>query len=64
LLLTVERGSVGGVGREHGMMADVSVGKRAGVAHGAGRPYALERILDAAFRAFATYGYDGLLLSD
>jgi TetR/AcrR family transcriptional regulator len=41
-------------------MAETSEGKRTGRPKAQDAPVTLERILDAAFRAFATYGYDGV----
>jgi TetR/AcrR family transcriptional regulator len=40
-------------------MAQTSTEKRAGRPKAQDAPVTVERILDAAFRAFATYGYDG-----
>jgi TetR/AcrR family transcriptional regulator len=41
-------------------MARTSAGKRTGRPKAQDAPVTLEQILDAAFRAFATYGYDGV----
>jgi AcrR family transcriptional regulator len=41
-------------------MAPTSAGKRTGRPKAQNAPATLEQILDAAFRAFATYGYDGV----
>jgi AcrR family transcriptional regulator len=41
-------------------MARTSAGKRTGRPKAQDAPVAVEQILDAAFRAFATYGYDGV----
>jgi TetR/AcrR family transcriptional regulator len=41
-------------------MAQSSTGKRTGRPKAHDAPATLEQILDAAFRAFATYGYDGV----
>jgi AcrR family transcriptional regulator len=41
-------------------MAQTSDGKRTGRPKAQDAPVTLEQILDAAFRAFATYGYDGV----
>jgi AcrR family transcriptional regulator len=41
-------------------MAQTSAGKRKGRPKAQDAPATLEQILDAAFRAFATYGYDGV----
>src|ERR1700726_5351597 len=41
-------------------MAQTSAGKRAGRPKAHDAPVTVEQILDAAFRAFATYGYDGV----
>src|ERR1700730_1440923 len=41
-------------------MAQTSEGKRTGRPRAQDAPATLEQILDAAFRAFATYGYDGV----
>jgi AcrR family transcriptional regulator len=41
-------------------MAQTSEGKRTGRPKAKDAPATLEQILDAAFRAFATYGYDGV----
>src|ERR1700692_731593 len=41
-------------------MAQTSAAKRAGRPKAQDAPVTLEQILDAAFRAFATYGYDGV----
>jgi TetR/AcrR family transcriptional regulator len=41
-------------------MAQTSTGKRTGRPKAHDAPVTLEQILDAAFRAFATYGYDGV----
>jgi AcrR family transcriptional regulator len=41
-------------------MAQTSAGKRTGRPKAQDAPVTLEQILDAAFRAFATYGYDGM----
>jgi AcrR family transcriptional regulator len=41
-------------------MAPTSPGKRAGRPKAQDAPATLEQILDVAFRAFATYGYDGV----
>src|SRR2546423_14162188 len=41
-------------------MARANAGKRTGRPKAADAPVTLEQILDAAFRAFATYGYDGV----
>jgi AcrR family transcriptional regulator len=41
-------------------MAQTSAGKRAGRPKAQDAPVTVEQILDAAFRAFATYGYDGV----
>jgi TetR/AcrR family transcriptional regulator len=41
-------------------MAQTSGGKRTGRPKAHDAPVTLEQILDAAFRAFATYGYDGV----
>src|SRR5712672_1223853 len=41
-------------------MARTSAGKRVGRPKAQDAPVTLEQILDAAFRAFATYGYDGV----
>lgn len=41
-------------------MALTSTGKRTGRPKARDAPVTLEQILDAAFRAFATYGYDGV----
>jgi TetR/AcrR family transcriptional regulator len=41
-------------------MATSSEGKRAGRPKAQDAPVTVEQILDAAFRAFATYGYDGV----
>jgi AcrR family transcriptional regulator len=41
-------------------MAQTSEGKRAGRPRAQEAPATVEQILDAAFRAFATYGYDGV----
>src|ERR1700680_3166094 len=41
-------------------MADMSAAKRMGRPKAQDAPATLEQILDAAFRAFATYGYDGV----
>src|SRR3954452_18659968 len=41
-------------------MAQASDVKRAGRPKAEDAPVTLEQILDAAFRAFATYGYDGV----
>jgi AcrR family transcriptional regulator len=41
-------------------MAPASAGKRTGRPKAQDAPATLEQILDAAFRAFATYGYDGV----
>jgi TetR/AcrR family transcriptional regulator len=46
--------------RYHGVMAQTSAGKRTGRPKAQDAPVTLEQILDAAFRAFATYGYDGV----
>jgi TetR/AcrR family transcriptional regulator len=43
-------------------MAQTSEGKRAGRPRTQDAPATLEQILDAAFRAFATYGYDGVVV--
>src|ERR1700730_15353318 len=40
-------------------MAQISAGKRKGRPKAKDAPVTLEQILDAAFRAFATHGYDG-----
>src|ERR1700704_7056837 len=40
-------------------MTQASARKRAGRPRAQDAPVTLEQILDAAFRAFATYGYDG-----
>jgi TetR/AcrR family transcriptional regulator len=41
-------------------MAQTSAGKRTGRPRAQDAPATVEQILDAAFRAFATYGYDGV----
>src|SRR5436305_15131703 len=41
-------------------MAQTSAGKRTGRPRAKDVPATPEQILDAAFRAFATYGYDGV----
>jgi AcrR family transcriptional regulator len=41
-------------------MAQTSAGKPTGRPRALDAPATLEQILDAAFRAFATYGYDGV----
>jgi AcrR family transcriptional regulator len=41
-------------------MAETSGGKRTGRPKAQDAPVTVEQILDAAFRAFATYGYDGV----
>src|SRR5882672_9363709 len=41
-------------------MAEAKQTKRAGRPRAQDAPVTLEQILDAAFRAFATYGYDGV----
>src|SRR3979409_1432789 len=41
-------------------MAQTSAGKRRGRPKAQDAPVTVEEILDAAFRAFATYGYDGV----
>src|ERR1700692_2457519 len=41
-------------------MAQTSAAKRAGRPKAQDAPVTLEQILDAAFRAFATYGHDGV----
>jgi TetR/AcrR family transcriptional regulator len=41
-------------------MAQTSAGKRTGRPKAQDAPVTVEQILDAAFRAFATYGYDGV----
>ncbi|MEA2159404.1 MAG: TetR/AcrR family transcriptional regulator [Solirubrobacteraceae bacterium] len=41
-------------------MAQTSEGRRTGRPRAEDAPVTVERILDAAFRAFATYGYDGV----
>src|SRR3979409_567871 len=41
-------------------MAQTKAGKRTGRPKAQDAPATLEEILDAAFRAFATYGYDGV----
>jgi AcrR family transcriptional regulator len=41
-------------------MAQRSAGKRTGRPRAQDAPVTVEQILDAAFRAFATYGYDGM----
>ena len=41
-------------------MAQSSAGKRTGRPKAQDAPVTVEQILDAAFRAFATYGYDGV----
>ena len=41
-------------------MAQTSDGKRTGRPRAQDAPVTIEQILDAAFRAFATYGYDGV----
>jgi TetR/AcrR family transcriptional regulator len=41
-------------------MAQISARKRTGRPKAQDAPVTLEQILDAAFRAFATYGYDGV----
>ena len=41
-------------------MAQTGAGKRTGRPRAQDAPVTLEQILDAAFRAFATYGYDGV----
>ncbi|MEA2208976.1 MAG: hypothetical protein QOF54_1453 [Solirubrobacteraceae bacterium] len=41
-------------------MAQTSTGKRTGRPRAQDAPVTVEQILDAAFRAFATYGYDGV----
>src|SRR2546430_1736681 len=41
-------------------MAQANAGKRTGRPRAQDAPATLEQILDAAFRAFATYGYDGV----
>jgi AcrR family transcriptional regulator len=41
-------------------MGKVTAGKRTGRPKAQDAPATLEQILDAAFRAFATYGYDGV----
>src|ERR1700682_4967522 len=41
-------------------MAEASAGKRTGRPKAEDAPATLEQILDAAFRSFATYGYDGV----
>jgi AcrR family transcriptional regulator len=41
-------------------MAQTTEGKRTGRPRAQDAPATLEQILDAAFRAFATYGYDGV----
>src|SRR5437868_8008956 len=41
-------------------MAQTGAGKRTGRPRAQDAPATLEQILDAAFRAFATYGYDGV----
>jgi AcrR family transcriptional regulator len=41
-------------------MAETSAGKRTGRPKAQDAPVTVEQILDAAFRAFATYGYDGV----
>src|ERR1700682_637782 len=41
-------------------MAEASAGKRTGRPKAEDAPATIEQILDAAFRAFATYGYDGV----
>jgi AcrR family transcriptional regulator len=43
-------------------MARTSQAKRAGRPKTQDAPVTLEQILDAAFRAFATYGYDGMVV--
>jgi AcrR family transcriptional regulator len=43
-----------------GVMAEASGTKRTGRPKAQDAPATLEQILDAAFRAFATYGYDGV----
>jgi TetR/AcrR family transcriptional regulator len=43
-----------------GVMAQASRGKRTGRPRAQDAPATLEQILDAAFRAFATHGYDGV----
>src|SRR4030081_2058860 len=43
-----------------GDVAEHSAGKRAGRPKAQDAPVSVEQILDAAFRAFATYGYDGV----
>jgi AcrR family transcriptional regulator len=42
------------------VMAQASADKRAGRPKAQDAPVTVEQILDAAFRAFATYGYDGV----
>src|SRR4030088_3227621 len=41
-------------------MARTRLGKRTGRPKAQDAPVTVEQILDAAFRAFATYGYDGV----
>jgi AcrR family transcriptional regulator len=41
-------------------MAETGTGRRAGRPRAQDAPATVEEILDAAFRAFATYGYDGV----
>src|SRR4030081_1157633 len=43
-------------------MAQTSAGKRRGRPKAQDAPVTVEEILDAAFRAFATYGYDGVVV--
>jgi AcrR family transcriptional regulator len=43
-------------------MTQTSAGKPAGRPKAQDAPVTLEQILDAAFRAFATYGYDGVVI--
>jgi TetR/AcrR family transcriptional regulator len=43
-------------------MAKTSARKRTGRPRAQDTPVTVERILDAAFRAFATYGYDGVVV--
>jgi AcrR family transcriptional regulator len=46
--------------RYHAAVAQAAEGKRTGRPRAQDAPVTLEQILDAAFRAFATYGYDGV----
>src|SRR4030088_228327 len=43
-------------------MARTRLGKRTGRPKAQDAPVTVEQILDAAFRAFATYGYDGVVV--